>query len=281
MLDNLCYKVPEKCESDYNNPPKLQTPPPLVVQAVQGESITIKAEYKGNINDPNLLAYWCVTTLDGNHCIFPTDNDTSYNVTTIHSCPSTDPDCCYFTTAIEIKSLTLDLSQANLTSAAIWLQNPKSFNPGNTTLGMDVILLCYNAVSTSLTVVNVFPTLDKWLPSPNNSVEIDEGQSTEFMCVYNASTDPIITMTTWKFEEDYLEHNTSHHIMTTEYGTDPANANRVLSKFILSNVGLGNAGTYTCRCVYNRNIIYSKEPVYSGAESFHVKVKPRAKSGQH
>ena len=148
MLDNLRYKVPEKCESDYNNAPKLQTPPPLVVQAVQGESITIKAEYKGNVNDPNLLAYWCVTTLDGNRCIFTTDNDTSYNVTTIRSCLPTDPDCCYFNVSIKIKSLTLDLSQAILTSEAVWLQNPTVFNPGNSTLSKNPPLKCFNAMIT-------------------------------------------------------------------------------------------------------------------------------------
>ena len=116
------------------------TPPPRVVQAVQGENITIKAVYKGNIKDPNLLVYWCVATLDGNHrCILLTDNDTVYNVTT-DGCPPSDADCCYFTVSIEIKSLTLDLSQANLTSTVAWLQNSTSFNPGNTTLSMNVLL---------------------------------------------------------------------------------------------------------------------------------------------
>ena len=115
-------------------------PLPHVVQAVKGENITIKAVYKGNIEDPTLLLFWCITTLDGNHhCILSTDNDTVYNMTT-DGCPPTDADCCYFTVAIEIKSLTLDLSQANLTSAAAWLQNPKSFNQGNSTLGMNVLL---------------------------------------------------------------------------------------------------------------------------------------------
>ena len=116
------------------------TPPPPVVQAVQGENITIKAVYKGNIKDTNLLSFWCVATLDGNHqCILPTDNDTVYNVTT-DGCPPTDVDCCYFTVSIKIKSLTLDQSQANLTSAAVWLQNVTSFNPGNSILGMNVLL---------------------------------------------------------------------------------------------------------------------------------------------
>ena len=140
MLIIFTIKVPEKCESDYSKPLDLLTPPPLVVQAVQGETVTIKAVYKGNINDPNLLAYWCVTTLDGNHCIFPTDNDTIYNVMTVYSCPPTNVDCCYFNVSIEIKSLTLNLSRASLTSIAVWTQNPESFNPGNSTLGMNVIL---------------------------------------------------------------------------------------------------------------------------------------------
>ena len=98
------------------------------------------AQYKGNIKDSNLLPFWCVTTLGDNHrCILPTDNDTVYNVTT-DGCLPTKADCCYFTVSIEIKSLTLDLSYANLTSAAAWLQNLTSFNPGNTTLGMNVLL---------------------------------------------------------------------------------------------------------------------------------------------
>ena len=109
--------------------------------------------YKGDIKDPNLLAYWCVTTLDGNHrCIYPADNDSVYNVTTDGS-PATILDYIYqfffsyyyFTLTIEIKSLTLDLSQANLTSTAKWQQNSVSFNSSNSTLGMNV-LLYYNAV---------------------------------------------------------------------------------------------------------------------------------------
>ena len=134
-----CYEVPASCDSDYNDPPELITPPPRVVQAVEEQSITIKAVYKGNIKEPNLLAYWCVTTLDGNHhCIYPADNDSVYSVS--DGCPPSNVDCCYFSVAIEIKSLTLELSQANLTSKAVWLQNRKSFNPGYTTLGMDILL---------------------------------------------------------------------------------------------------------------------------------------------
>ena len=45
----------------------------------------------------------------------------------------------------------------------------------------------------SVTVVNVRPTLDKWLP--NSSVEIGEGPSTKFICTYNASTNPNVKIT--------------------------------------------------------------------------------------
>ena len=143
-----CYEVPASCDSDYNDPPELITPPPRVIQAVEEQSITIKAVYKGNIKEPNLLAYWCVTTLDGNHrCIYPADNDSVYSVTT-DGCPPTNVDCCYFSVAIKIISLKFDLSQANLTSVAVWRQNSTSFDPGNSTLGMNVLLQCFNAVIT-------------------------------------------------------------------------------------------------------------------------------------
>ena len=117
----------------------------------------------------------------------------------------------------------------------------------------------------------MLPTLDKWVPS--SSVEVLEGHSTEFTCIYNASTNPNITITTWKFEEEYLQHNSAHYTMTTKYGTDPANANHVLSKIQLSNVALDNAGTYSCQCVYNRSTIYSKHTFDSETKSFHLKVK--------
>ena len=90
-----------------------------------------------------MLPFWCVVTLNGHQrCILPTDNDTVYNVMT-DGCRPTDVDCCDFTVSIEIKSLTFDLSYANLTSAAAWLQNLTSFNPGNTTLGMNVFIIMF------------------------------------------------------------------------------------------------------------------------------------------
>ena len=126
----------------------------------------------------------------------------------------------------------------------------------------------------SVTVVNVHPTLDKWVP--NSTVEVDEGHSTEFTCIYNASTNPNIRIASWKLE-DFLQHNSDHYTMITMNGTDPINANRILSKLKISNVASDNAGTYTCQCVYNASTIYDEKTFYSETASFHLKVK----SGQH
>ena len=184
---NFNIKVPASCTTD--KPPKLLTPPPLTVWAVQGENVTIKALYKGDFDDiseANLLAYWLITTLDGStRCIYPTDNYTSYYVTTNDCLPA---DYCYFTVSIEIESLTLDLSQTNLTSVVLWLDDLKSFNPGNSILGMSVLLGYYNCVSFVLIVVYVYPTLVEQLPpnANNTCIELHEGKSTEFRCKYTA-----------------------------------------------------------------------------------------------
>ena len=124
----------------------------------------------------------------------------------------------------------------------------------------------------------MIPTLDKWLPSPNTSVEIDEGYFTEFTCIYNASTNPNITIAIWKFNGRILDDNSSHYEMITKYGTDPANTYHILSVLNLLSIATENAGNYTCQCIYNTSTLYSKEQFYSEAKSFHLKIKP---VGQH
>ena len=122
-----------------------------------------------------------------------------------------------------------------------------------------------------ITVANVYPTLDT---NPNNQcVEVKEGQSIQFTCIYNASTDRNVTITTWKFNEELLEHDSSHYTIITHYGSDPVNFNRVLSRITLSNVIPDNAGTYTCQCAYNPKIFNDKD-VVSEAANFCLKVKP-------
>ena len=59
--------------------------------------------------------------------------------------------------------------------------------------------------------------------------------------------------------------------MITDYGTDPINANSVLSRLILSNVVAENAGTYTCQCGYHSHVIYNKG-IVSDTGNFCLKV---------
>ena len=145
--DNLpeCYNmiinvsVLPKCRNNYSRPPPLKIPPPSVVQAVQGMSSIIKATYSGNYNDSNLLAFWCIAKQDGYyHCFFPTDNNTVYSVTT-NGCVATNFDCCYFSVSIEIRSLSLNLSGAELSSMAGWNQLDPTYSVGNSTLSMSYI----------------------------------------------------------------------------------------------------------------------------------------------
>ena len=116
---------------------------------------------------------------------------------------------------------------------------------------------------TFITVLNVQPTLHKWVPDPSSKcVELHEGQSTEFICIYTASTNPNITVTTWKYNGEPLQHNSSHYTMITIYGTDPINANHVSSRLVFSNVTTDNNGTYTCQCGYkiinhNQDIVFN------------------------
>ena len=117
----------------------------------------------------------------------------------------------------------------------------------------------------------MYPTLDT---NPNNQcVEVKEGRSIQFTCIYNASTNSNITITTWKFNEELLEHDSSHYTMITQYGSDPVNFNRVLSRITLSNVIHDNAGTYTCQCAYNPKFVNDKG-IVSDAANFCLKVKP-------
>ena len=48
------------------------------------------------------------------------------------------------------------------------------------------------------------PVIDTWDPKLNEKcIELDEGQSTIFTCIYNASTNPNVTIPTWKFNESF------------------------------------------------------------------------------
>ena len=125
-------------------------------------------------------------------------------------------------------------------------------------------------------MVNVRPTLDQSLSSLNKRcVERNEGQSAELTCIYNASTNLNITITTWRFNGELLKENLSHYTIITKPGGDPRNLNRVLSRLILSNLTSDNGGTYTCQCVYNSTAIAGhKDNMFSKANSYCLKVNP-------
>ena len=127
---------------------------------------------------------------------------------------------------------------------------------------------------TYITVLNVQPTLHKWLTDPSSKcVELHEAQSTEFTCIYIASTNPNVTITTWKYNDKPLRRNSSHYTMITIYGTDPINAHHVSSRLIFSNVTVDNTGTYTCQCGYNQNVIINHDQdIVSNTTSFCLKV---------
>ena len=97
-------------------------------------SVIIKATYVGCYDDPNLLAFWCIVKRDGYYyCFFPSDNNPVCNVT-INGCLPPNFDCCNFVVSIEIRSSTLDQSEANLTSIAGWSQQDPYYSVGNSTL---------------------------------------------------------------------------------------------------------------------------------------------------
>ena len=108
------------------------------MQAVEGHRVIAKAIYKGNSDDSELVAYWCITTQDAHQCVSPVDTGSYYKVT-IDGCPPNNFGCCYFTVSFKIESPTLKMTGANLTSAAGWELH---FNH-NSTLGMNVILGCF------------------------------------------------------------------------------------------------------------------------------------------
>ena len=122
----------------------------------------------------------------------------------------------------------------------------------------------------------MYPVIDTWDPI-DKYIELDEGQSTTFTCIYTASTNSSVTITTWKFYENFLS-NSSHYTITTRYD-DPLNINHVKSILRLSDVVNGNTGSYTCQCGYNPSVINVNSNINSNTVTFSLKVD--AHSGGH
>ena len=95
----------------------------------------------------------------------------------------------------------------------------------------------------------MYPVIDTWDPI-DKYIELDEGQSTTFTCIYTASTNSSVTITTWKFYEMSLQINSSHYTDITKY-----DSSLVISILKLSNVTTNDTGNYTCQCGYNPSVI--------------------------
>ena len=87
--------------------------------------------------------------------------------------------------------------------------------------------------------------------------DVAMGNSVQFSCTYNASSDPNITITRWSFDNKLLSKNTSHYKLITEYGFDQLD--QVRSTLIISNAINDIGGTYTCWCEYNQSLIYENK----------------------
>jgi len=100
--------------------------------------------------------------------------------------------------------------------------------------------------------------------------DLTTGHSTQFTCVYNASSNPNVTITLWRLNDKLLTHNTSHYTLITEYGVD--DLDKVRSTLIISNAGSAISGTYTCWCEYNQSMIYENELFRSSSASVCLRV---------
>ena len=178
--------------------------------------------------------YWCVYLTQYNYHCYNQAKDIGNYVVRTDGC-TFGSDCCHFTVILKIRSISLNLSNIILQSMVVWLDSGK-YMLGNSTLGISPIIRIFNGCSLYIVVVNPWPTLVSQLPS--QYVELNEGEAINLTCIYHASTNPNVTITTWKFNEEILDHNSSHYTVITNYGgsDDPLYHNRVSSRLIISDV---------------------------------------------
>jgi len=100
--------------------------------------------------------------------------------------------------------------------------------------------------------------------------DLTAGHSTQFTCVYNASSNPNVTITFWRLNDKLLIQNTSHYTLITEYGID--DLDKVRSTLIISNAVSGIDGTYTCWCEYNQSMMYGNKLYRSSSASVCLRV---------
>jgi len=114
ILEPLHY-----CLNATELPPLLIPPPPRVL-AVEGQTVTVTATYKGDYDIDDLYAFWIVKTPNSeDHTYVYPDNDPPKGYkATIEGCPVTNTSCCNFNISITVDSVTFDQSGTVLKSAA-------------------------------------------------------------------------------------------------------------------------------------------------------------------
>jgi len=115
----------------------LLIPPPPKVLAVEGQTVTVTATYKGNQEIDGLTAFWIVTAANKDqYYLFPDINkQPGYNVT-LEQCVVINhiPNCCQFYISIVVESVTVGQSGTKLSSAGA-RQNLKIFTEGKSIMG--------------------------------------------------------------------------------------------------------------------------------------------------
>jgi len=242
----------------------LLIPPPQKILAVEGQTVTVSAAYKGDYSTHLLKGFWIVKTPNSEIAtyIFPSDSTPKGYDVTVTDCHDTNPHfCCYFNISITIQSMTLEQSPTQLQSAAALSDDLTKYTAGHSKIGKAEVV---HITISYLIITDVLraPIVVSFSGEECHNLTTEDS-STQFSCTYNASTDPNITITKWSVNDKAIPHNTSHYTLITEYGIDDLDL--VKSMLIISNVVDDISGTYkfTCWCEYNKRVIYAGKVVRS------------------
>ena len=134
VYSNILAPIP----TCFNNtlPPLLAPPPPRIF-AVEGQTVTVTATYKGDYYNSNrdLQAYWIIKNHETSKTVFvfPGHPQEGYKVT-VEGCSVVKPFCCKFNTSVVLKAVTLDQSGILLKSVACRSDDLINCKQGNSTI---------------------------------------------------------------------------------------------------------------------------------------------------
>ena len=133
---------PHPCLNATELPPLLNPPPPNI-RAVEGQSVTVTATYKGDYYLDSLGAMYGIKTANNKKYKYITPDDTpssGYNVTVDDECPVTNISCCHFNVSISVGPVTLATSDIELKSAAVRSDDWTHYNSGHSSISKNAIM---------------------------------------------------------------------------------------------------------------------------------------------